>query len=158
MEASLYRPAQISAKRVAVAAALILGGCQQTEVLGPVRTADADAIPTAAPARLGPDYVAGFNEPFYSFTSEDTGLLVKSPDQPEGTMVAATRTPIDGGTRFEGMLDAKPFTLEITAGACRDDMSGLAFSHDARLIFGNAKPQTGCARLTSEPMPRETGR
>ena len=109
-----------------------------------------------------PDWVAHFNEPFLTFESDGAALVLRSPEEMDGRTIAAERQALPDGATFIGMLDpAAPesrFRLTIRRGYCADDMAGLPFSHAAVLERGAAlelRPQTGCARLTTEPQPSE---
>ena len=117
---------------------------------------------TPQPAAPQVDYVAHFNEPFLTFTSAGNALELKSPQEMEGRAIASSRTALTDGAVFKGMLDeAAPesrFRLTVRKGPCEDEMAGLPYSHTAVLERGanlELRPHTGCARLTTEPQPRE---
>ena len=117
---------------------------------------------TPQPAAPQVDYVAHFNEPFLTLTSAGNALELKSPHEMEGRSIASSRTALADGAMFEGMLDeAAPgsrFRLTVRERYCEDDMAGLPYSHTVVLERGanlELRPHIGCARLTTEPQPRE---
>ena len=128
-------------------------------VLAPLALS-ACATPGDAPSAR--DYVAGFNEPFMSFTSDGNRLVLTTPDNMDGRTLRVERTALVAGVQFDGMLDRSApdsrFRLTVTRQYCEDDMAGLPYSHHAMLERGENlqyRPHMGCARLTTEPQPRE---
>ena len=108
------------------------------------------------------EYVAHFNEPFLTLTSKGATMELKSPEELEGRSFRVSREQVSGGASFSGQLDPDApesrFRLTVREGACEDDMSGLPFSHTAVLERGaklELQPHRGCARLITEPQPRE---
>lgn len=108
------------------------------------------------PASQSREYVAQFNEPFLTFVSDGALLTRTSPENMDGVAIAATRSMENGATRFDWPSDGGTVSLVITPGQCFDDMAGFEFSHQAQLLDSKSDPGfMGCARLTSEPQPRE---
>lgn len=118
--------------------------------------AAATPVPSASPsaAVIPAEYVAGGNEPFWSIATHADRIVYSSPEKLNGESLPATVSQADGWTRFAAQMDGAPLVLEVRKGACEDDMSGLAFSHEARLTRGG-ETWRGCARLASEPQPHE---
>jgi uncharacterized membrane protein len=140
--------------------ALLLAACSagDTTPATPDATpseAVASATPSASPsAAISPvEYVAGGNEPFWSVTTLAGRIVYSSPEKLDGESLPAAVSQADGWTRFSAQMDGASLVLEVRKGACEDDMSGFAFSHEARLTRGG-NTSRGCARLASEPQPR----
>ena len=140
---------------------LALAGCGGVD---PAPGADS-ATPVASPAAPSPaasaaatpvsvDYVAGGNEPFWNVATEGTRMVYSSPEQLDGVSLAATVSSDAGWTKFAATMDGAPLVLEVRKAPCSDDMSGFAYSHEARLTRSDGT-WNGCARLTTEPQPHE---
>jgi uncharacterized membrane protein len=110
--------------------------------------------PSASAAQAETDYVANGNEPFWSITTRSDRIIYSSPEKLDGEELAAAVSQANGWTRFEARMDGTPLLLEVRKQQCFDDMSGFAFSHEARLTRSDGTWR-GCARLVSEPQPRE---
>jgi uncharacterized membrane protein len=114
-------------------------------------TAPAVASPAAAPVT---EFVAHGNEPFWSIVTHADRIVYSSPEKPDGETLGASLSHTNGWTQFHAKMDETPLLLEVRKAPCSDDMSGFAFSHEARLTRGDGT-WMGCARLASEPQPRE---
>jgi len=120
-------------------------------------TAPSSAVPTpsASPAAaLETDFVAHGNEPFWSIETHAGRVVYSTPEKPGGETLDAQVSQANGWTRFEAQAGDVPLLLEVRKAPCSDDMSGFAFSHEARLTRVDGT-WTGCARLASEPQPHE---
>jgi uncharacterized membrane protein len=142
-------------------AALLLAACSGGETAPVIPTpspnetvASPSASPSPTESAAPAEYVAGGNEPFWSVTTGATRVTYSSPEKLDGESLPATISQADGWTRFSAQMDGAPLILEVRKAACEDDMSGFAFSHEARLTRGDGAHR-GCARLASEPQPRE---
>jgi uncharacterized membrane protein len=113
------------------------------------------ASPTpSAPVAGEVEYVAGGNEPFWSVVTHAHRVVYSSPEKLDGETLDASVTTANGWTRFDARMDDAPLVLEVRKAACTDDMSGFAFSHEARITRPDGVWH-GCARLASEPQPHE---
>ena len=116
------------------------------------------ALPGCASISSAPDreFVAHFNEPFLTYASEGSTLTLTSPVDMDGQTIKTTRSSAEGWTRFEWDADGATIELRIKPEQCFDDMAGLEYSHLAQLLDSRSDAGlSGCARLTSEPQPRE---
>ncbi len=102
------------------------------------------------------DFVAHFNEPFLTYVSEGAVLTQTSPENMDGRDIEAARSSADGWKRFKWDAEGATIELRIKPAQCFDDMAGLEYSHIAQLLDSRSDAGlSGCARLTSEPQPRE---
>jgi uncharacterized membrane protein len=101
-------------------------------------------------------FVAHGNEPFWAIETHADRIVYSSPEKPDGETLGARVSRADGWTRFDAEMGDVPLLLEVRKAPCSDDMSGFAFSHEARLTRADGTWR-GCARLASEPQPREAG-
>jgi uncharacterized membrane protein len=115
----------------------------------------ASPAPASGPAAaLETEFVAHGNEPFWSIATHADRIVYSSPEKPDGETLDARVSQANGWTRFDAEVGDVPLLLEVRKAPCTDDMSGFAFSHEARLTRADGT-WTGCARLASEPQPRE---
>lgn len=115
----------------------------------------ASPAPSASPAAaLETEFVAHGNEPFWGIETHADRIVYSSPEKPDGETLGAQVSQANGWTRFEAAGGDVPLLLEVRKAPCSDDMSGFAFSHEARLTRGDGTWR-GCARLASEPQPHE---
>ncbi len=122
-------------------------------------TAACQPAATAPPvAKAQAQYVALFNEPFWSFETSDGALAVTSPNQLDPITVKAIRENAryagNSAQAFRAIYQGQPTTLLIYQLPCQDSMSGFAYSHTA-VLQRYGQDFSGCARLTSEPRPTE---
>ncbi len=113
---------------------------QPIETGGEVRavaTADAATHGTAAFSARG-------NEPFWAVDVAGTTAIYKTPDNQRGRAVLVNRLTFAQGVEYVGVLNGRPFTLNIRGAACQDSMSGEKFPMTARLTTGG-RTSTGCA-------------
>jgi len=114
----------------------------------------ASPAPSQSPAAMEAEYVAHGNEPFWNVVTYRDRIVYSSPEKLDGETLDARMSQSNGWTRFEALMDAAPLVLEVRKAPCTDDMSGFAFSHEARLTRADGG-WNGCARLASEPESRE---
>lgn len=117
------------------------------------------ALPVTAALAQEPgarEYVVHVNEPFLTFETAGDRVTVTSPSDLEGTMVPVERLEAAGVTQVVGTYEGQRFVVSIVEMACADDMAGLPYSHSAALSWGDTL-KDGCARLSTEPQPREGG-
>ena len=114
------------------------------------------AAPLAAQEPVAREYVVHVNEPFLTFETAGDLVTVTSPDDLKGTVVPVERLEVAGVTQVTGTYGGQPFVVSIVEEACEDDMASLLYSHAAAMSWGDTL-KDGCARLTTEPQPREGG-
>jgi uncharacterized membrane protein len=115
----------------------------------------AGPAPAASPAAAREtEFVAHGNEPFWNVETHSDRIVYSSPEKLAGETLAAGVSQANGWTRFNAETGDVPLLLEVRKAPCTDDMSGFAFSHQARLTRPDGT-WMGCARLESEPQPRE---
>jgi uncharacterized membrane protein len=120
-----------------------------------VAPSSANPAPSASPvAARESEFVAHGNEPFWSIETHADRIVYSSPEKPDGETLEVRVSQANGWTRFDAEMDDVPLLLEVRKAPCSDDMSGFAFSHEARLTRADGT-WMGCARLASEPQPRE---
>lgn len=113
---------------------------QPIEVGGETRavaTADAATHTTAAFSARG-------NEPFWAVDVAGTTAIYKTPENQRGRAVLVNRLTFAQGVEYVGVLNGRPFTLNIRGAACQDSMSGEKFPMTARLTT-SGRSVTGCA-------------
>lgn len=122
-------------------------------------TLAAALLASAAPA-LGqdaaPEFVVHVNEPFLTFETTGDAVRVRSPSDPEGTVVPVERLEVAGVTQVVGAYEGERFVVTVVEQPCQDDMAGLPYSHAAAMAWGDTL-RDGCARLSTEPQPSEGG-
>ncbi len=89
-------------------------------------------------------YIARGNEPFWAVEASDLGLVLKTPDQPNGTALPAKRQPTLHGMRWAGEADGHRYSLGIIDGDCSDGMSDRHYRLKATWIYDETTQQ-GCA-------------
>jgi len=115
----------------------------------------ASPAPSQSPAAaMEAEYVAHGNEPFWNIVTHRDRIVYSSPEKLDGETLDARMSQSNGWTRFEALMDAAPLVLEVRRAPCTDDMSGFAFSHEARLTRADGR-WNGCAQMASEPESRE---
>jgi uncharacterized membrane protein len=133
-------------------------GGSPPDPLEPSPTESASLAPTAEARATAPVAAAEFfahgNEPFWSVETHADRVVYSSPEKLDGETLDATVSTENGWTRFDASMDGVPLVLEVRKAPCEDDMSGFAFSHEARITRPDGTWR-GCARLASEPQPRE---
>jgi uncharacterized membrane protein len=139
----------------AVVIAFALSGCGGGEGAPGAPSPSPNATPGGqAEALIETAYVAHGNEPFWSVETLANRVVYSSPEKLDGESLDAVVSQAGGWARFDAKMEGAPLVLEVRKAACTDDMSGFAFSHEARLTRGDGT-WNGCARLASEPQPRE---
>lgn len=105
-----------------------------------------DASDTHAYAGIGADETVEFTgtEPFWSGAARGGELTYRTPEEPDGTSIAAERFAGRGGVSWTGTWQGQPFRLAITEGACSDRMSDRTYPFTATLeVLGELRE--GCA-------------
>lgn len=107
----------------------------------PVSTAEASTFNTAAFSARG-------NEPFWSVDASGSTALYKTPENQKGRAVRVNRLAFAEGVEYIGVLNGRPFVLNIRGTACEDDMSGEKFPMTATLTV-SGRSNKGCAAPAS---------
>lgn len=107
----------------------------------PVSTAEASTFNTAAFSARG-------NEPFWSVDASGSTALHKTPENQKGRAVRVNRLAFAEGVEYIGVLNGRPFVLNIRGTACEDDMSGQKFPMTATLTV-SGRSNKGCAAPAS---------
>lgn len=135
--------------------AFVLSACGAGEGAPSAPSPTPNSTASASPAPVFETaYVAQGNEPFWRIETQADQIAYSSPEKLDGEALNARSSQSAGWTLFHAEMDGAPLVLEVRKAACVDDMSGFAFSHEARLTRPDGT-WTGCARLASEPQPRE---
>lgn len=121
---------------------LLLAACKPAERPAPPAQPEPSA---SVSAPIPQRFQALGTEPFWSVEVRPGQLRYSSPENIDGTGFAATETGADGGTRWSGTLEGKPFSLLIVPGQCSDGMSDTVYAWKATLRWGEVSEQ-GCAR------------
>ena len=147
----------------ALAAALILAGCQERE--GPAAPAGNAAAPAAAPSREGkapvpppakaparpraaPFSATGYaltgTEPFWGGTLTGTRVRYMTPENQFGDVVETRLSFASGSETYSGSHRGQPFVLTLSGGPCSDGMSDHVYAYTAQLrVLGETRQ--GCA-------------
>jgi uncharacterized membrane protein len=102
-----------------------------------VATAEAKTHGTAAFSARG-------NEPFWAVDVAGSTALYKTPSNQKGQAVRVDRLTFAEGVEFIGVLNGRPFSLNVRGKECQDSMSGDKFPMTARLTV-SGKGMSGCA-------------
>lgn len=113
-----------------------------------VATADAATHNTAAFSARG-------NEPFWAVDVAGTTAIYKTPDNQRGRAVLVNRLTFAQGVEYVGVLNGRPFTLNIRGTECQDSMSDDKFPMTARLTT-SGRSVTGCAGPASAEVAAAT--
>ena len=134
--------------------ALLLAACraepneaEQSNAAEVTATAPANVAEAAAPppaAKPTARYRFTGTEPFWGGTIDGATILYQTPDDQAGERITATVTTEGATTRYDAMLDGKPFILKLTPGTCSDGMSDTVYPLHAVLAVHD-EPRQGCA-------------
>jgi len=98
----------------------------------------------ASPPEKVVHYIARGTEPFWAVEASDLGLVLKTPEQPNGTALPAKRQPTLHGMRWAGEADGHRYSLGIIDGDCSDGMSDRRYRFKATWIYDETT-LLGCA-------------
>ncbi len=119
----------------------------------PIQTSDEGrAVSTAEAATMNTAiFRARGNEPGWIVTAADkTAVLERQGAKSVG--IPVRRMTYSRGVEFVGVMNGRPFSLNVQAGQCTDSMSGEKFPFTAR-VSANGQRMTGCAGPT-DTMPK----
>ncbi len=122
-----------------IASASRLIAATLTVVLLPACTAI--PAPKEGPAQVR--YRAAGNEPFWSVEVDDAMLVLKTPQNLEGTEIRAERIIDRGDTVFTQRDFDTPFILRLKPGPCQDSMADKTWDYTASFGHGGQTLQ-GC--------------
>ncbi|WP_265500601.1 COG3650 family protein [Paracoccus beibuensis] len=112
----------------------------------PIETGAAEPrpIPTVEPLTYrSTAFVAGGNEPFWNVQINGDTATYRTPEDSDGRRIQVNRVPFDDGVEYIGVLNGRPFALNLRAERCRDSMSGKRMPLTARLTV-TGDQFTGC--------------
>ncbi|MEE2862155.1 MAG: hypothetical protein VYB46_15280 [Pseudomonadota bacterium] len=102
-------------------------------------------IPTVEPLTYRTTaFAASGNEPFWSVQINGNTATYRTPENGDGRGIQVNRLTFDEGVEYIGVLDGRPFALNLRAARCRDSMSGKRMPLTARLTV-TGDQYTGCA-------------
>lgn len=107
----------------------------------PVATAEPLTHSTAAFSARG-------NEPFWSVDVAGNTAIYKTPDNQRGRAVRVDRLTFAEGVEYIGVVNGRPFAINIRATACQDTMADQSFPMTARLTI-SGRTERGCAQPAS---------
>lgn len=98
------------------------------------------------------------NEPFWSIDIEpdkssgesDYSMQYSTPENIDGTAIAATRFAGNNGIGFSGELRGEPIQITLTPGKCDDTMSDRSYPYTATALV-EGEVLYGCAYTSDEP-------
>lgn len=113
----------------------------------PIETADAPARAVAT-AESGTNSTSAFsargNEPFWAVDVAGNTAIYKTPGNQKGRAIRVNRLTFDKGVEYVGVLNGRPFVVNIRGNACQDSMSGEKFPFTASLTV-SGRSNSGCA-------------
>lgn len=109
-----------------------------------VSTAESSTMNTAIFRAVG-------TEPFWAVTAGSDTAVYERPGQ-RSVGVSVRRITYGRGVEFIGVMNGRPFTLNLQAAACSDGMSDTKYPFTARISAGGQR-MTGCAGPT-DTMPK----
>lgn len=119
----------------------------------PIETGEAGAAVSTAEATTMNTAIfrATGTEPFWAVTAGSDTAVYERPGQ-RSVGVGVRRITYARGVEFIGVMNGRPFTLNVQAGQCSDGMSDTKYPFTARLSTGGQR-LTGCAGPT-DAMPK----
>ena len=119
-------------------------------------TAPARPIPTAEPLTYrATNFVARGNEPFWNVEIGGTSATYRTPENQSGRQIEVRRIVFDRGVEYIGVLNDRPFVLNMTATECQDTMADQKYPLTARLTV-SGQTQQGCASVAQPVAAAET--
>ncbi|WP_176562715.1 hypothetical protein [Paracoccus liaowanqingii] len=123
----------------------------------PIETAEAPPRPVSMAEPLtyrNTAFLAGGNEPAWTVEIAGNTATYRTPDSPSGRQIPVNRLVFNQGVEYIGVLNGRPFVVNLRAERCRDSMSGARLPLTARLtVAGEAQP--GCGTPGAAPAPVE---
>ncbi|WCQ98527.1 COG3650 family protein [Paracoccus aestuarii] len=103
------------------------------------------ALSTAEPLTYrATAFVARGNEPDWNVQISGNTATYRTPDTPNGRQIQVNRLVFDRGVEYIGVLNGRPFVVNMRAAPCQDTMSDERFPLTARLTV-TGQTRTGCA-------------
>ncbi|MFN4102196.1 MAG: hypothetical protein ACK4GT_20745 [Pararhodobacter sp.] len=113
----------------------------------PIETGTAAPKPVATVEPLtyrATAFVARGNEPFWNVQVAGNTATYRTPENQNGRQIQVNRLAFAGGVEYIGVLNGRPFVLNMRPGECQDSMADERFPLTARLtVSGNTV--AGCA-------------
>lgn len=117
----------------------------------PIETgaAAARAIPGAEPLTYNAAaFIARGNEPFWRVDINGETALYKTPENQSGRSIAVNRIVFANGVEYVGVLDGRPFVVNLRATECQDTMADERFPLTASLTVRGDR-LSGCGQPAS---------
>nr|WP_111301688.1 hypothetical protein [Paracoccus saliphilus] len=109
-------------------------------------------VPTVEPLTYrNTAFAARGNEPFWSVDIAGNTATYRTPEDEEGRQIQVNRLTFNNGVEYIGVLEGRPFVVNLRAARCRDSMSGKRFPLTARLTV-SGQSHTGCG-TPAQPAP-----
>jgi len=107
-------------------------------------TAEPRAVATIEPVTSQTAaFIASGAEPFWNVQIAGTSAVYRSAEGEAGRSIAVNRIPFTGGVEYIGVLNGRPFVVNLRPVACRD-AAGARKPFTARLTVGG-ETRAGCA-------------
>lgn len=123
----------------------------------PIETAGAAPRPVSMAEPLtyrNTAFLAGGNEPAWTVEISGNTATYRTSDSPSGREIPVNRLVFNQGVEYIGVLNGRPFVVNLRAARCRDSLSGARLPLTARLtVAGEARP--GCGTPGAAPAPVE---
>lgn len=104
-------------------------------------------IPTAEPLTYrATNFVARGNEPFWNVEIAGNTATYRTPENQSGRKISVNRLVFDRGVEYIGVLNDRPFVVNMTATECQDTMADQKYPLTARLTV-SGQTQQGCASV-----------
>jgi uncharacterized membrane protein len=119
----------------------------------PIETAAAEPrpVPTVEPLTYRTTaFAAGGNAPFWNVQINGNSATYRTAENGDGRQIPVNRLTFNNGVEYIGVLDGRPFVVNLRAARCRDSVSGTRFPLTAKLTV-RGTPQPGCA-APAEPV------
>lgn len=97
-------------------------------------------------------FIARGNEPFWNVQVAENAAIYRTPDNQSGRQIQVNRINFAGGVEYVGVLNGRPFVLNMRPAACQDSMSDERFPLTARLTV-SGQTRTGCAAPGTATQP-----
>ncbi|MBU2958084.1 hypothetical protein Q4511_10375 [Paracoccus sp. 1_MG-2023] len=107
------------------------------------------AIPGAEPLTYNATaFVARGNEPFWNVEISGGSATYRTPDNQNGRSVSVDRIVFADGVEYVGVLDGRPFVVNLRAQECQDTMADEKFPLTASLTVRGQK-LSGCGQTAT---------
>lgn len=110
------------------------------------------AITTVEPVTYRTEaFIAGGAEPFWNVQIAGNSAVYRTSPEGAGRAIAVNRIPFAGGVEYIGVLNGRPFVVNLRPGTCQTEAGRLPFT--ARLTV-TGEQRTGCAGAGTVAAPQ----